>query len=141
MIRCFFLLMLLSFTITIAQSISDFGTIPEIVKQLGIPENCSDTGTESGINDNMLIERLQKEPDIAVELLVKELKPVKAIKILACEQLKFKTAVHIVWCIRALRCLTSIDFRAETKDESKVDENRLYFTSLGGEDGYSFFGE
>ena len=84
---------------------------------------------------------LEKNSSKAVELLIRELKPIPEIgRILPEEVDKYLIQVHVVWCIRALRYLTAIDFTARTNyvfsDSEKVRSQFVH-----SKDGAcSFFG-
>jgi hypothetical protein len=73
-----------------------------------------------GINDSSTIyqdlEFLTNRLDSSVALLVSELDTIQNLTKVSPEEVKrYSKAHHIVWCVRALRYLTGIDFTGRTK--------------------------
>jgi hypothetical protein len=98
----------------------------------------SDLGRDAkDLGDLERIKFLARQPAEAAGLLVQELRPVAAVRILGNEHslAQWRDAEHVVWCLRALRSLTGgLDFRAETTHvfgDTEIEENREWFT--GGE--------
>lgn len=83
------------------------------------------------------IKFLGQQPAEAARLLVQELHPVTAVRILGNEHdlPQWRDAEHVVWCLRALRSLTGgLEFRGKTTHrfgDSEIEENQEWFT--GGE--------
>ena len=141
-----FLTLLLMFCLELyAKPDSSKVPIDEIVKRLGVIDSFgvkNELIVNGGKENGILLEKMEKSVDKAVVLLVNELKVIKSKRISPIDQGKYKEDVHVIWCIRALRYLTSINFTASTKHIfDKSEEPRKHFTSLRSRPKkYSFFG-
>jgi hypothetical protein len=84
---------------------------------------------------------LCKEKNISIKYLIDELAPVKSIwKITPESYNRHINANHIIWCIRALRYLTSLEFVSTTKYKfSKSEKVRKDFLNITTDNEYSFF--
>ncbi len=124
------------------------------VRSLGYPEDIT-TGHSvrdavrkmgSDEQDRARINLLAQNPAQAARLLVKELRPVGAAHIVREDfrKPKYADAMHVIWCLRALRCLTGgKDFRAPTTHRfgsSEVEQNRKQFLGLDEYSTVKFFG-
>jgi hypothetical protein len=103
-----------------------------VVKSLGI-------GDSSQIYERL--EELEKNPTESVRLLISELSPIhNVVRIPPEEAHRFHKALHVVWCIRALRYLTGQTFSGATSYRF-VGRNNVRQSVLQAEDGgVSFFG-
>ncbi len=97
-----------------------------------------------GINDSNYVykklELFQNNPDSAVRLLIGELSPITGVTRISPEDIsRHLKEVHVIWCIRALRYLTGVDFTAKTQHKfKKEDEVRAYVLRDSG-DLFRFF--
>jgi hypothetical protein len=83
---------------------------------------------------------LSEKPFEAVSCLIKELSIVQEEKILLQEYDQHKETLHVIWCIRALRYLTGIDFRGKTAYQFKESEkNREDFLNKNSKTELPFF--
>ncbi len=106
--------------------------VTTIVKTLGMNDSAK-------IYDKLAI--LEKaSPDSSVKLLIAQLAPIKGItKIFPEEFSKYPKDLHVIWCIRALRYLTGLDFTAATKHVFRKDDSvRSQLLRVRG-DQLSFF--
>lgn len=83
---------------------------------------------------------LSRNPSKAVSCLIEELQIVQETKVLPKDADKHKSTLHIIWCIRALRYLTGIDFTGKTTYEfKKAEEDRTYFLKKDRNSELPFF--
>ncbi|HEY9164686.1 MAG TPA: hypothetical protein VIS48_00845 [Candidatus Kryptonia bacterium] len=86
-----------------------------------------------GINDSSYVYNklamLRNEPDSSIQLLIAELSPINSVTRISPEEYdRHLKEVHIIWCIRALRYLTGLDFTARTQHKfAKAEKERSYF--------------
>jgi hypothetical protein len=84
-------------------------------------------------------EKLREDPLKGARLLTEELRVIHETRIVNWEHDAHKEAIHVIWCIRALRYITGgLDFRARTAHEfgnSEIEQRRKYWLNLGREDG------
>ena len=109
-----------------ASKIPDGTPLATVVRELGRDDN-----------DLERIAFLATRPTESARLLVRELHPVKGVRILGDEHYlpRWRRTEHVIWCLRALRGITGgLNFRAKTRHEfgdTEVESNREWFT--GGE--------
>jgi hypothetical protein len=104
----FLFLIILTLTSSFAQKQDHSGKIEYLVKSLGIDDGDSLVYVK--------LDSLRYDPNLTIKLLIDELHPVKGIpKILSVDYDKYKMEIHVVWCIRALRYITGLDFISTTK--------------------------
>lgn len=96
----------------------------------------------NSLNDFNILDSLYNYPSISIEFLIKELKPIKnVVKITLEEYDNYKYQTHIIWCIRALKYMTGLDFSANTKHIfTKNESEREYFLHSTSESEVNFFG-
>jgi hypothetical protein len=83
---------------------------------------------------------LSENPSNAVSCLIKELHTVNEKEILSIDKHQHKSALHVVWCLRALRYLTGIDFTGKTTYKFKnMEKNREYFLTKNSKTELPFF--
>lgn len=98
-----------------------------------------------GESDSVLanIELLNKEPAEATGLLIAELHTLDETHIFSWEKEKHKEAMHVIWCIRALRYLTGgLDFEGRTAHEfgkSQTEQDRKYWLDRDEDGELAFF--
>lgn len=103
--------------------------VREAVKRVGSLQTVEDLGK---------LDRRQ-----VVELLVAELRPISTNAISYEEQSLRTDSMHVIWCIRALRYLTGLDFIAPTEHrfkESEEEQTRHQFLHNKSETEVAFFG-
>src|SRR5262249_6986775 len=61
-----------------------------------------------------------------VQLLVEQLTTISELALPETDQEKRTDDMHVIWCIRALRYLTSLDFRAKTAHKFGKDDEEQY---------------
>jgi len=105
------------------------GSVQERIKNLGA----------GGTND---FEPLYKDPVSATRMLIEELHVIKRGRYRTSEDEGFGPihyeAAHVIWCIRALRSLTGLEFKASTN--AKLDEMEAHFLGYGDNHEVSYFG-
>ncbi len=75
-------------------------------------------------------------------LLIKELRNIPETAIYSNDEEKHKSSMHIIWCIRALRYLTGLDFKGTTKHIfTKQERDRKYWLTLKNEQELPFFAD
>lgn len=104
--------------------------ILHIVKTIGLEKDISKIKLEFA--------KLRQKPYESVGCLIGELRVLNETKILYEDYEKYKDSIHVIWCLRALRYLTGLDFRAPTKYTLK-DGARKYFLSLKEKTNLPFF--
>ena len=89
---------------------------------------------------NFDFQEIEKFPEQALSILVKELHPIKIEKILQMEQSHFQKEMHVIWCLRTLRYLTGTNFLSSRTDVlGNMNEDQAYWLGLYQEDGVPFF--
>ncbi len=85
---------------------------------------------------------LRRNPKLAVGLLVKQLEVISEKKILSGDRQAYPREMRVVWSIRALRYLTSLDFKGNTdyRFEKNEDKDRTQFLHMSQDGRVAFFG-
>jgi len=119
-------------TVGVAMSRARADGLRDVVRTLGIDDS-------SEVYEKLTF--LETDPDSAAKYLVAELKPIRSVVRIPPEQAQeYKSEVHVIWCIRALRYLFGIEFTARTRHKFKPDEKeRLSEIRFGGGE-FAFFG-
>jgi|SRR5436853_2676970 len=107
--------------------------------QANLKEAVKSLGAMSTTND---FDPLYSDPITATSILIKELRVIHRGQYRTSEGEGFGPidykAAHVIWCIRALRALTGLNFRAPTK--TKLDEMEAHFLGHKDSGEVSFFG-
>ena len=68
---------------------------------------------------------LTNNPAASVKLLIAELSLIPEKKILNAKQSDHEKAMHVIWCVRALRYLTGLDFHGTTGHRFSATEDEM----------------
>jgi hypothetical protein len=130
-LRNIIIIIVFIFSSSYINSQNDSCKIINYIHILGINDN-----SDPQHNDFRILDSLCNYPTLSVKILIDELKPIKkVIKITPEKYDKYKSQTHIIWCIRALRHMTGLDFTSKTNYRFRKNEGeRQEQLSRGGED-------
>ena len=105
-------------------SILNFVTVCAAPQDSVITKAISDLGESDSSAIYQRLTLLESNPELSVRLLIDQLQPISHPTRIPPEEFsKHPTAYHIVWCVRALRYLTGLDFTAQTAYRFRRDES------------------